>query len=228
MKRINPFTLLEKYICEGTLDKKFYSECMKRIKIVEDAVGRIEKITRLEYPDYYVEPALTLSSSEMEFDQYSVLYARTIPVCTRQNQIRIIIQISLPLILYGLKGTIHAVMAHEFTHYLDLIRKIINLDISSDHIPQTGFEMRFADNEKTIDYNLVFKDDRSLKRMLNTKFNHGLIDPRLDKKTKTNWIEKKLPIKHIMIADNYTSLPFQAIVNTPIAEQLKIKLLEWR
>ena len=189
MKRINPFTLLEKYTQERTLDRKLYDQCMKRIKIVEDAVDRIEKITELDYPDYYVEPSLTLSSSDIELEQYSVLYARTIPVCTKQNQIRVVIQISLPLVLYGLKGTIHAVMAHEFIHYLDLIKRFIDLDISSDHIPQTGFETGYLDNEKTIDHKIVFKSDRSLKRMLDMKFDHGLIDPKLDIKTKKSWIE---------------------------------------
>jgi hypothetical protein len=227
MNRINPFTLLEKYIQEGTLDKRFYIQSMKRIKIVEKAVERIEKTTSLDYPDYYIEPSLTLSSSEIELEQYSVLYARTVPVCTKQNQIRIMIQISLPLVLYGLKGTIHAVMAHEFIHYLDLIRKFIDLDISSDHIPQTGFETGFIDNEKTIDHNLVFRNDRSLNRMLEKKFDHGLIDPTLDKKTKTRWIEKKLPTKYIMQANNFTKLPFQAIINTPIEDPIKIKLMEW-
>ena len=227
MKRINPFTLIEKYIQEGSLDSKFYDQALKRIKIVEKAVDRIEKITSLDYPDYYVEPSLTLSSSDIELDQYSVLYARTIPVCTKQNQIRIMIQLSLPLILYGLKGTIHAVMAHEFLHYLDLIKKFIDLEISSDHIPQTGFETGFLDNENTIDHRLVYRNDRSLKRILDKKFDHGLIDPKLDNKIKTNWIEKKLPTKHIILGNNYTKLPFQAIINTPIEGHIKTQLMKW-
>jgi hypothetical protein len=227
MKRINPLTLIEKYIHEGSLDRKFYDQTLRRIKIVEKAVERIEKITSVDYPDYYVEPSLTLSTSDIELEQYSVLYARTIPVCTKQNQIRITIQLSLPLVLYGLKGTIHAVMAHEFLHYLDLIKKFIDLEITSDNIPQTGFETGFLDNEKTIDHKLVFRNDRSLKRILDKKFDHGLIDPKLDNKTKTNWIEKKLPTKHIMLGNNYTKLPFQAIINTPIEDHVKTKLMEW-
>ena len=227
MKRINPFTLIEKYIEEGMLENKFYNQALERIKIVEKAVDRIEKITSLNYPDYYIEPSLTLSSSDLELEQVSVLYARTVPLCTKQNQIRIMIQLSLPLVLYGLKGTIHAVMAHEFLHYLDLQKKFINLEISSDHIPQTGFETGFLDNENTINHKLVFGKDRSLKTLLDKKFDHGLIDPKLDYKTRTNWIEKKLPTKHIMLGNNYTKLPFDAIINTPIEDKIKIKLMEW-
>ena len=37
---------------------------------------------------------------------------------------QVVIQISAPLIAYGLKGTIHAILAHEFLHFLELIRKI--------------------------------------------------------------------------------------------------------
>ena len=227
MKRINPFLLFDKYIDNNRLDQKIVQQCMKRIKIVEEAIKRVEKNTSLDYPDYFIEPALFLSSSEIEYGQFNIMYARTIPICTKQNQIRIMVQLSLPLVLYGLKGTVHAVVAHEFLHYLDLIKKFINLDINSDLIPQTGFEAGFIDTEKTMDYRMVFKKDRSLTRMLDSKFGHGLVDPKLDNKTKTFWIEKKLPTKRIVIGGNYTKLPFQAIANTPIENHLRNKIIEW-
>ena len=227
MKRINPLILFEKYIEEGRLDQKIYQQSMKRIKIVDDAIKRVEKNTTLDYPDYFIEPSLFLSSSDLEYGQYTVMYARTIPICTRQDQIRIMVQLSLPLVLYGLRGTIHAVMAHEFLHYLDLVKKFITLDISSDIIPQTVFEAGFLDTEKTVDYRLVFKKDRSLRRMLDLKFDRGLVDPKLDKKTKTSWIDRKLPTKQIVIESNYTNLPFHAIANTPIENHLRTKLMEW-
>jgi hypothetical protein len=227
MKRINPLILFEKYIEEGRLDQKIYQQSMKRIKIVDDAIKRVEKNTTLDYPDYFIEPSLFLSSSDLEYGQYTVMYARTIPICTRQNQIKIMVQLSLPLVLYGLRGTIHAVMAHEFLHYLDLVKKFITLDISSDTIPQTVFEAGFLDTEKTVDYRLVFKKDRSLRRMLDLKFDRGLVDPKLDKKTKTSWIDRKLPTKQIVIESNYTKLPFHAIANTPIENHLRTKLMEW-
>ena len=227
MKRINPLILFEKYIEEGRLDQKIYQQSMKRIKIVDDAIKRFEKNTSLDYPDYFIEPSLFLSSSDLEYGQYAVMYARTIPICTRQNQIKIMIQLSLPLVLYGLRGTIHAVMAHEFLHYLDLVKKFITLNISSDTIPQTAFEAGFLDTEKTVDYRLVFKKDRSLRRMLDLKFDRGLVDPKLDKKTKTSWIDRKLPTKQIVIESNYTMLPIHAIANTPIEHHLRTKLMEW-
>jgi len=227
MKRINPLILFDKYIEEGRLDQKIYQQSMKRINIVDDAIKRVEKNTSLEYPDYFIEPSLFLSSSDIEYDQYTVMYARTVPICTKQNQIRIMVQLSLPLVLYGLRGTIHAVVAHEFLHYLDLIKKFITLDISSDSIPQTVFEAGFIDTEKTVDYRLVFRKDRSLRRMLDLKFDRGLVDPKLDNKTKIFWIERKLPTTRIMIGSNYTKVPFHAIVNTPIENHLRTKLVEW-
>jgi hypothetical protein len=227
MKRIDPFILFEKYINEQKLDSKIYYQIMTRRKIIDEAIKRVEKVTSIEYPDYYIEPSLLISSSEVEFGQHSILYARTIPLCTRQNQIKIMIQLSAPLVLYGLRGTIHAVMAHEFLHYLDFMKKIINLEVSSDAIPQTGFEASFIDSEKTIDYKIVFKNDRSLRKMIDLKFNQGLNDPRLDKKTKTSWIDKKLPTKHMTIVNNYTRLPFYAIANTPIEQHLRTKIMEW-
>ena len=227
MKRINPFILFEKYINEQKLDTKIYYQIMMRRKIIEEAIERVEKITSIDYPDYYIEPSLLIRSSEIEYGQYSILYARTIPICTRQNQIKIMIQLSAPLVLYGLKGTIHAVVAHEFLHYLDFMKKIINFEVNSDTVPQTGFEASFLDGEKTIDYRMVFKKDRSLRKMIDLRFNQGLNDPRLDKKTRTSWIDKKLPIKHMTIENNYTRLPFYAIANTPIEKHLRMKIMEW-
>lgn len=227
MKRINPLILIEKYIEEGRLDQKIYQQSMKRIKIVDDAIKRVEKNTSLDYPDYFIEPSLFLSSSDIEYGQYTVMYARTIPICTKQNQIRIMVQLSLPLVLYGLRGTIHAVMAHEFLHYLDLIKKFISLDVSSDSIPQTVFEAGFLDSEKTVDYKLVYKKDRSLRRMLDLKFDRVLVDPKLDIKTKSSWIDRQLPTQRIVIGSNYTKLPFHAIANTPIESHLRTKLMEW-
>ena len=57
-----------------------------------------------------------------------------------ENKIEIFIQLFTPLVIYGLRGTIYSVIAHEFLHYLDILNKIINLEITSDTINNTLFE----------------------------------------------------------------------------------------
>ena len=76
------------------------------------------------------------------------MFARTIPLIS-ENQLQVVIQISAPLVAYGLKGTIHAILAHEFLHYLDLIRKVSKMEILSDEISGNLFENVYADNTET-------------------------------------------------------------------------------
>jgi hypothetical protein len=155
------------------------------------------------------------------------VYARTIPFCTTENSIKIVIQLSAPLVMYALKGTLHAVLAHEFLHYLNMLKNIINLEVTSDHISSTLYENSFSDNEKTLDIAKVFKGDPYLQKLIRKKFAYGFTDPKLDKKTESLWIKRKLPIQKIMIGDNFIKLPFEALANTKVEDSLKNEILKY-
>ena len=58
----------------------------------------------------YVDPSILVTGNTNSLD-VGILYARTIPLVTN-NSIHVVIQISAPLFAYGLKGTIHAILAH--------------------------------------------------------------------------------------------------------------------
>ena len=100
------------------LPKHEFDLINKRFSLVLEGIARIEKASGIRFPVAYVEPSAVLSSATNSFD-YGILFARTIPIFSN-NSIQIIIQISAPLVAYGLKGTIHAILAHEFLHYLEL------------------------------------------------------------------------------------------------------------
>ena len=221
MNAFDPLVLIKKYLNEKRLDDRTYDLIIGRMNVIEEGIERIKRITSIDYPFYFVEPNLLVATSEIEYQQYSILYARTIPYCTPENKIRIFIQLSAPLIMYGLKGTIHAVLAHEFLHYLNILKNIINLDVSSDNISDTLYENSFTDNEKTLDLNKVFKGDTYLQKLVNKKFVNGFNDLKLDKKTELLWIKKNLPIQKIMIGDNFIKLPFSALANTIVEDSIK-------
>jgi len=140
------------------------------------------------------------------------------------NKIEILIQLFTPLLIYGLKGTIYSVIAHEYLHYLNLLNKIINLEITSDTTNNTLFENVYNDNEKLFDYRKVFKKDRYLTKLISKKFENGFEDEKLNKKSIKFWIEKKLPIETLSIESNYTKLSFLSMANTEIEEDTKKKL----
>jgi hypothetical protein len=227
MNDFDPLALVKKYLLENKMEKRIYDLIEDRLNLVKGGINRIERTSSINYPYFFIEPNLLIGTSEIEYQQYSLIYARTIPFCTTENKIKIVIQLSAPLVMYGLKGTIYAVLAHEFLHYLNLLKKIINLEISSDNISNTLYENSFSDNEKTLDSTKVFKGDTYLQKLINKKFENGFNDSKLDKKTESFWIKRKLPIQVVMIGDNFIRLPFSALANTVIEESLKKEILKF-
>lgn len=226
MNDFDPLTLVKNYFNEKKVDERTYNLIIDRMSVIEEGVERIKQITSIDYPYYFVEPNVLVATSDIEYQQYSILYARTIPFCTTENRIKIVIQLSAPLVMYGLKGTLHAVLAHEFLHYLNILKNIINLEVTSDNISNTLYENSFSDNEKTLDSNKVFKGDAYLQKLVNKKFANGFNDLKLDKKTESLWIKKKLPIQKIMIGDNFIKLPFSALANTIVKDSIKNEILK--
>lgn len=220
MTILQPLALIDKAYQDGILDKKVYKKIVERFRYVQEGIERIEKASNIKYPDYYIEPNMILSISSI--DEFGILFARTLPI-TIDNKVKIIVQITAPLVAFGLKGTIHAILAHEFLHYLELISRIIKMDILSDEIADTLFESSYSDQSRLLDAKVVF-NDRSLLRLLSKKFKEHLNDPKLEEKSIKLWLEKGYPVKKISIEDNITRLSMDTIINTYIDEKLEQKI----
>ena len=171
---MNPLAKIEESFQKGVLPKKEYSLILKRFPLVVSGINRIEKASGVDFPMAYVEPSVIVSSSTPNSFEFGILFARTIPVVTKKS-IQIIIQISAPLIAYGLKGTIHAILAHEFLHYLELIRKISTMDLLSDEVSVNLFENVYTDSNRLFEPRAVF-DDNTLLSHITKKFPSGFRD----------------------------------------------------
>ena len=154
---MNPLLKVREAFQKGVLPEKEYSLIVKRFSIVVSGISRIEKASGVNFPMAYVEPSVTMSSSNVNSFEYGILFARAIPIATK-NDLRVVIQISAPLVAYGLKGTIHAILAHEFLHYLELMRKISDMELISDEVSANLFENVYADSERLFDPRAVFTD----------------------------------------------------------------------
>ena len=154
---MNPLLKVREAFQKGILPEKEYSLIVKRFPIVISGISRIEKASGVNFPIAYVEPSVTMSSSSVNSFEYGILFARTIPITTK-NDLRVVIQISAPLVAYGLKGTIHAILAHEFLHYLELMRKISSMELISDEVSANLFENVYADSERLFEPRAVFTD----------------------------------------------------------------------
>ena len=192
-----------------------------RFSLVLEGISRIEKASGIRFPITYVEPSLVLSSGTNSFD-YGILFARTIPIFSN-NSVEIIIQISAPLVAYGLKGTIHAILAHEFLHYLELISRLSKMNIISDEVSGNLFENVYSDNTRLFEPQSVF-DDKTLLQHITKKFPSGFRDYKLEDKVVKYWIEKNLPTLKITLDINTVKLNAKSLSQIKINPSLLKKL----
>ena len=202
-----------------------YKKIVTRFKFVKEGVARIEKASGIKYPEYYIEPSMVLSTSPLEMEQFGILFARTIPTVSEDNRLNIIVQLTAPLIAFGIKGTIHAILAHEFLHYLELIGRMVKMDVVSDELSGTLFEGRYADLTRLFEPSAVFKD-KALLKLITKKFPEGFQDSKLENKSLKLWLKKGLPSTRISMDENVIRIPISAVVNTEIDQKLKKKIYE--
>lgn len=208
---------------KGLFSKEVYDLVSKRFSLVVKGINRIEKASGLQFPIAYVEPSVVISSADPNSYQFGILFARTIPVVADET-FQVVIQISAPLVAYGLKGTIHAVLAHEFLHYLELMRKISKMDLLSDEISGNLFENVYADETRLFEARAVFKDRTLLNHILK-KFPSGFRDYKLEDKVMKYWIHKNLPKTNVFLDSNTVKLSVESLSKIKIDPEF-LKLID--
>ena len=201
---------------DNLIPKDVFELINSRFSLVLEGIARIEKASGIKFPISYVEPSVILSTETNSFD-FGILFARTIPVYSK-NSVQIIIQISAPLIAYGLKGTIHAILAHEFLHYLELISRLSKMNIVSDELSSNLFENVYSDNTRLFEPQTVF-DDKTLLQHITKRFPSGFRDFKLEDKAIELWLNKNLPTLKISLDTNTIKL------NAELLSKIKIDTL---
>lgn len=210
---------------KGLIPQKLFEQITERFQLVTEGIQRIEKASGTQYPISYVEPsAIVTGQGDMQF-QYGILFARTLPVFF-EEKFQVVIQISAPLVAFGLKGTIHAILAHEFLHYLELIRKISTMEMLSDEVSANLFENVYADSTRLFEPRAVF-DDKTLLTHITKKFPAGFKDYKLEDKTEKLWISKNLPITNISLDANTIKLSAEMLSKVSIDPALINKIKEY-
>ncbi len=207
---------------KGILPDDVFNLITKRFPLAISGINRIEKASGINYPIAYVDPSVVLSSSS-SYD-YGILFARTIPLIF-EDQLQVVIQISSPLVAFGLKGTIHAILAHEFLHYLDLIRKVSKMELLSDEISGNLFENVYADSTRLFEPRAVF-NDKTLLSHITKKFPAGFKDYKLEDKTIKFWIKKDLPTTNITMDTNIVKLSTEVLSKINLDQKLLKKIEE--
>ena len=214
---MNPLQKLSQSLENGVIPESTYELIQKRFHLVSDGIMRIEKASSIKYPTMYVEPSILISGSTNSLD-VGILYARTIPLIVHDS-IHVVIQISAPLVAYGLKGTIHAILAHEFLHYLELVTRLSKTELLSDEISSNLFENVYSDNARLLEPRSVFNDNTLISH-ITKKFPSGFRDYKLEDKVIKFWIEQKLPVSKISLDTNTVKLNAIQLSNIKLDELL--------
>ncbi|MDG6913864.1 MAG: hypothetical protein JRN34_04205 [Nitrososphaerota archaeon] len=223
---MDPLILLDQAVAQEKVPRALVKKVRLRMRLLQGAVERVEKASGLRYPPYYIEPTLPVSKSGSEYGQMGVLFARVIPTAAN-GSVLILVQFTAALVAFGTKGTLDAVAAHEFTHYVDLVRKFSTTDVTSDEAATTLYEAAFADAERVTPPRLIFSD-KALVSLISRKFKNELSDEALNKKVGAGWIAKNLPIRLVGPEENRVSLPMDAVAATRFDPAVLAKVTELR
>jgi hypothetical protein len=210
---------LFKIATSDRLDAKTKRSVGTKLKKLIAGVREVENLSGLRYPPYYVEPVLTVTESGDNVGGLGVLYARTIPVDV-SGRVEIVIEITAPLLLFATKTTLRIVLAHEFLHYLELIRNFTNMDMTSQITSSSIYEERYTDSSRAIDPGRVFSS-KKLVSDLRKRASAGLDDEKLNEKSKVKWIEKGLPIAKISLGQNQVRVSVESILRSSFDPKAK-------
>ncbi|HEX2014668.1 MAG TPA: hypothetical protein VLA68_05520 [Nitrososphaera sp.] len=227
MRSFDPLYKVHDAYKAGQISQKVYDLVIERFPLVTEGIRRVEEASGLKYPYYYVEPSLVVSTSAVEFTQMGILFARTIPVMGEDNLLRVVVQVTAPLIAHGLKGTIHAILAHEFMHYLELVSRIVKMKVISDEVSGTLFEGTYADAGRLLEERAVFKSDPTLIKHITTRFPEGFRDLKLEDKVIKMWMDKGLPTTKVPIDANVIKIPIETMANLQVEQVVKDKIAEF-
>jgi len=223
---MDPFVLVDQALAQGKIPQSVGKALRKRSGHLVEAVMRVQAASGLNYPPYYIEPSLPMATSPVEFGSAGLMYSRVVPTSVGES-VLILVQFTAPLVLHGTKATIEAVAAHEFTHYIDLVRRLSTMAVVSDEEAGTLFESGYADTERVIDPKLIFSE-RALVALVSRKFKGGLADEALDSKVTEKWIRKGLPTRSVAPSENVVRLSAGAVARTKFDPMVleRIKAIE--
>jgi len=213
---IEPLHALQAAAREGRLPAVVVRRIVERIPRLRAAVERVERASGVSYPPYRIEPSITVAiGADMGI---SLLYCRTVPM-PHEHGLSIFVEISAPFLLYANKGTLHAVLAHEFLHYLELVRRFSSFRLDSLPPAGTAFEAPYMDLSAILPGHKVLSD-RALVRLMARKFRPYLIDESLARKVWAHWIEKGYPVKRIHMSENNLRIPIASVLRATFDQKV--------
>lgn len=208
---LDPMGKVKEAVANGKLNAEIGKMIESKLPALQMMIKQVEEASGLSYPPYYIMPLLILVKSEAETGMLGVYYARNVPVVVEQR-LNLFIEFTAPLLLYSSKETLLSVVAHEFTHYLELIKRFTFSPFSSPS-PSTMFEATYKDMQEAMEPELIFGKRSKLATAIRKKFSDGFSDEPLNRRVIKRWLESKLPYVIVRPDDNAVRIPVSALTN---------------
>jgi len=187
---------------------------------------KAQPASKKEYPELYKIIAKLAKKAKLPMPKVYILpQAAPNAFATGRSPSHSAVAVTIGLLELLTSKEIEAVLAHEFMHYVELVRKFTTLDILSDETVGTLHETIYSDYERLYEPKWLFQD-RGLIRLLNSRFLDGLVDDRLNKNTLKKWVQKDLPSKILPPDANVVRIPIASILRTNFDPLLKNRLEE--
>ena len=209
---MNPLVRIEQARQDGRIPPDAYKMIVDRAHIMYSGIDRIERASGISFPVSYVEPSI-LVTPPMQ-DPSSLACCTPEPSPDTGRKAPGVIQVCAPLVSYGLRGTIHAVLAHEFLHYLELLSRISKMRLLSDEITGNVFESVYADETRLFGaWSGLYGQDASPPH--HQKISIWLSGLQLEDKVMEHWIERGLPQSGIALTEFCPDLCQNAVGGQP-------------
>ena len=222
--RVDPLGRANESLKTGKLPPAVFSKIEERLPVLEESIAKVEKAASLSYPPYYIQPLLILVRTPAEVGVTGIYYARNVPVAVN-GRLHLLIEFTAPLVLYASKRTVLAVVAHEFTHYLELMRRFTERP-NSVPAASTMFEATYRDMMEAVPPAKIFGRFKSLSSLIDAKFEEGFADEALNQKTIRYWYQQKLPTTSVSPDDNSAIIPMEAVLNADFDPKALAKIQE--
>ncbi len=217
-------TEVDRHLELELIPRSVADEIRSRLHVLEEAIRDVEKASEVPYPPSSVAPYLVVIVYRTDISIESNAYARVLVKPSEETGIDISIEFTAPLILYGSRRTIEAVVAHELTHYLLYVKKFHELGAVQLLPPQGYFEAFGVDEELAIPPERVFRPRSRFIRILRERLVEGLADRALDERTQRRWVARGLPVIRLTQSQNLVRIPVEYAAKFKADERLLRKL----
>jgi len=217
-------TEVDRHVELELIPRAVADEIRSRLRVLEEAVEDVEAASGVPYPHPMVAPYLVVLVYASDISVEGNAYARVIVRPSEERGLDFSVEFTAPLILYGSRGTVEAVAAHELTHYLYYAKRFHEFGATQLLPPEGYFEAFEVDDELTIPPGRVFRPRSRFIRLLGERLPSGLRDGALDRRTERYWVGRGLPVIRMTQDENAVRIPVEYAARFRVDERVLRKL----